>query len=99
MSVGVLFLSIAVALQPGQAASGPAQASPELQRADALYAAADWPAAAAAYEAVTKQPPTAPAPHFKLAVSRMALGRHADAFPHLQEAAKLGAPPVAVALR
>ena len=99
MPIAVLVLSVTIALEPGQATSGTLQTSPELQRADALYAAGDWAGAAAAYESVTKQTPAAPAPHYKLAVSLMALGRHTDAIPHLQEAAKLGTPPVAVALR
>jgi tetratricopeptide (TPR) repeat protein len=100
MLSAVLLIPLVIAtpvLQTGSAAAP--QASAELQRANDLYAAENWVGAATAYEAVIRQTPSTPAPHFRLAVALIALGRHGDAIPHLQEAAKLGSPPVAVALR
>jgi tetratricopeptide (TPR) repeat protein len=99
MPVPLLVLWLALSSVSVQGVPPAAQTSPELQRANDLYAASDWAGAAAAYEAIAKQTPDAPAPHFRLAVALMALGRHAEAIPHLQQAEKLGSPPVPIALR
>ena len=99
MSFAMLLFSLATVLHVIQSGAAPAQTSPELQHANDLYAAQDWAGAADAYEAIAKQTPSLPAPHFRLAVALMALGRHLEALPHLQQAEKLGAPLVAVALR
>jgi tetratricopeptide (TPR) repeat protein len=83
-----------VALADPQQAMTPAQ-----QKANDAFVAQKWSEAAVAYEALAREMPNAPQPHFRLATSLSSLGRYADAVPHFQQAEKLGSPVPAVALR
>jgi tetratricopeptide (TPR) repeat protein len=87
-------LLLIVALTDPQQPMSPAQ-----ERANEAFVAQKWTDAATAYEALAKEMPNAPQPHFRLAASLAALGRYADAIPHFQQAEKLGTPPPAVGMR
>ena len=92
MIINTLLLTIALA--------GPQQAmSPAQQKANDAFIGQKWSEAAAAYQALAKEMPNAPQPHFRLAASLVSLGKFEEAIPHFQQAEKLGSPAPQVALR
>jgi tetratricopeptide (TPR) repeat protein len=87
-------LLIAILMWAQVALPGPLEA-----KADAFYQEQDWQGAASAYADLVKTTPQSAQAHFRLAVALSSLQRFAEAVPHLQEAEKLGTPPMQVALR
>lgn len=71
----------------------PHAASPAAQRADSLYQAQDWRAAAAAYEKLVATAPGDATAWFRLATSLYSLGEHARAAAAFGRAARAGIPP------
>ncbi|MEX2271944.1 MAG: tetratricopeptide repeat protein, partial [Vicinamibacterales bacterium] len=94
--VTAVTLAFAMAAAPWQT---PAPPTPAEQNAAEIFMAEDWAGAAAAYQRLVKDNPASPLPQFRLGVSLMKLGRHAEAIPYLRAAEKLGTPPVPVALQ
>jgi tetratricopeptide (TPR) repeat protein len=82
-------------------AQTPAAAQPTAaqQKADALYQAQNWSAAAAAYEALIGEEGASAQAHFRLAVAYTNLGRDEEAVGYFRKAEKLGTPMPQVALR
>jgi hypothetical protein len=77
-----------------------AQALTETQRrANEAWIAQDWARSAEAYDAVIKERPQTAQPYFRLAVSLIALRRHAESRAHLHVAESLGTPVAQVAFR
>src|SRR5215210_7281784 len=67
--------------------------------AQAAWVKSDWPAAARAYQTLVARDSTRAQYRFRLGVSLIGLGRHAEARPQLEAAERLGTPVGQVAFR
>ena len=107
LSVALAFATFATVRLGAQASSAAAGATPatgqppaeSLQRANALFVAANWSASRDAYAALAKQFPRHPLSRFRLGVSQMELGAFTDAEANLRQGEQLGIPAAQGAFR
>ena len=95
MKIACLTLLISLMAARALAAQNQAQ-SPEMQEANTFFQAGDWPRAAQAYEAITKQQPANGLAWFRLGYALHSMNKYDAAVEAYQKAIKIGSNPPAM---